>query len=192
MPTTDVERRFVGLETTITGRKLGGYAAVFNQRTDIGPFLESLEPTAFRSALAAPDMDVAGLFNHNPDKLMARTANGSLRLSTDSHGLEFELDLDEEIPAAAEARAMVKAGLVTGCSFGFIPGPVPTGQRWDTHEGRDYRIHTSIARLLDVSVVTYPAYQGTSVSLRSKPTESTIDGRTQLIVARHATLMKGQ
>ncbi|MCV7358159.1 HK97 family phage prohead protease [Mycolicibacterium fluoranthenivorans] len=177
---TDIERRFVSLETTITGRKLGGYAAVFDQRTDMGPYLESLAPTAFRAALASPNLDVRGLFNHNPDKLLARTTNGSLRLSTDSHGLEFELDLNDELPAAAEARANVNAGLVTGCSFGFVAGE----QHWDAYEGRDVRVHTSVAELRDVSVVTYPAYQGTTVSLRSKPITEPANGRSQLILAR--------
>jgi len=177
----DVERRFVGLQTTITGKRLTGYAAVFNQRADIGGYyFESLAPTAFRSVLTSPDLDVRGLFNHNPDKLLARTTNDSLRLSTDSHGLSFEMDLNDDIPSAAEVRAMVETGLITGCSFGFIAGE----QDWSTHEGRDLRTHVSVQALLDVSVVTYPAYQGTSVSLRSKPTIPAADGRTQLIRAR--------
>ncbi|BBX01859.1 hypothetical protein BST36_20770 [Mycolicibacterium moriokaense] len=178
---SNIERRFVGLESTITGNKLGGYAAVYGQRANIGGYyFESLAPTAFRSVLASPELDVRGLFNHNPDKLLARTTNNSLRLSTDSHGLQFEMDLNDDIPAAVEVRALVEAGLITGCSFGFIAGE----QEWSTHEGRDLRTHIAVERLLDVSVVTYPAYQGTSVSLRSKPATESIDGRTQQILAR--------
>ena len=80
--------------------------------------------------------------------------------------------------------------MITGCSFGFRAGPYPEGQEWQTHEGRDLRIHTSVAELLDVSVVTYPAYKGTSVSLRSKPS-TTSSGRTQLARAEIAHLLKG-
>lgn len=176
---TEIERRFANLETHITGKKLGGYAAVFNQRTDIGGFyFESLAPTAFRSVLASPDLDVRGLLNHDPSLLLARTPK-SLRLSSDSHGLQFELDLPDTT-TGNDVRAMVDAGLITGCSFGFVADQ----QDWSTHEGRDLRIHTSVGRLLDVSVVTYPAYEGTNVSLRSKPTTLAVDGRSQLIRAR--------
>jgi len=181
---TDIERRFVDLQTTVTGRKLGGYAAVYRQITDIGYYLEQLAPTAFRSVLQS---DVRGLLNHDPNHLLARTANGTLKLSSDSHGLEFELTLPDTT-LGNDVRAMVDSGLITGCSFGFVPNQ----QEWTTHEGRDLRTHVEVAKLLDVSVVTFPAYEGTNVALRSKPTESTIDGRTQMIVARHVTLMKGQ
>jgi HK97 family phage prohead protease len=175
----DIERRFTSLETTITRNKLGGYAVVYNQSTDLGPFLERIAPTAFRSVLASPDLDVRGLLNHNPDLLLARTPH-TLRLSTDSSGLEFELDLPDTT-VGRDVREMVDAKLITGCSFGFIPD----GQDWSTQDGRDLRTHTSVGRLLDVSVVTYPAYQGTSVSLRSKPTSTTpIDIRTQIALAK--------
>jgi HK97 family phage prohead protease len=175
---TDIERRFVDLQAQITGKKLGGYAAVYNQRSDIGAYLEMLAPTAFRSVLASPELDVRGLLNHDPSLLLARTPH-SLRLSSDSHGLEFELDLPDTT-AGNDVRAMVDAGLITGCSFGFVADQ----QDWSTHEGRDLRTHTSVGRLLDVSVVTYPAYEGTNVSLRSKPTTPATDGRSQLIRAR--------
>lgn len=180
---TEIERRFASVETNITGNKLGGHAAVFNQITDIGPYLERLSPNAFRSVMASPALNVVGLYNHNPDLLLARTPN-SLRLSTDTEGLEFELDLPDTT-LGRDVRAMVDAGLITGCSFGFIAD----GQDWSSHEGRDLRTHTSVARLLDVSVVTYPAYQGTHVSLRSNPHAAT-NGRTQLVRARARLLTR--
>lgn len=189
---SDIERRFVSLETQITGKKLQGYGAVFNQRTDIGGYyFEELAPTAFRSVLSS-DPDVMGLFNHDPNMPLARTRNGSLKLSTDSHGLEFEMELNLDTTLAKDVRENVNSGLLTGCSFGFIAGPVPDGQHWDVHEGRDLRVHTSVAELLDVSVVTYPAYKGTSVALRSKPTTpaESRDGRTSLIRAEIAHYLK--
>ncbi|APE14141.1 hypothetical protein BOH72_01765 [Mycobacterium sp. WY10] len=174
---TNIERRFADLQTAITGKKLSGYAAVFNQRTDIGHYWEQLAPTAFRSVLAAPELDVRGLLNHDPNMLLARTPN-TLRLAADSHGLEFSLDLPDTT-VGHDVRTLVDSGLITGCSFGFVAGE----QDWSTHDGRDLRTHTSISRLLDVSVVTYPAYQGTNVAVRSKPTQP-IDGRTQMFRAR--------
>jgi HK97 family phage prohead protease len=151
---------------------------VYNTRSDIGPYLEMLAPTAFRSALASPDLDVRGLLNHDPNMLLARTPN-TLRLSSDSHGLQFEMDLNLDTTVANDVRAMVEAGLITGCSFAFVAGQ----EDWTTHEGRDLRVHTSVARIQDVSVVTYPAYSDTAVSLRSKPTTA-INGRTQIVLAK--------
>ncbi|MGY4713058.1 HK97 family phage prohead protease [Mycolicibacterium sp. CBM1] len=180
---TDIERRFASLETAITGNKIGGYAAVFNQRTDLGPYTEVLASTAFRSALASPTLNVAALLNHNEDKLLARTTNNSLRLSADSHGLQFEFDLNPDLSITNDVRAMVESGLITGCSFAFRMDPSGSGQNWTRDEGRDLRTITSIASLHDVSVVTYPAYDGTAVSLRNKPTQA-IDGRTQMFRAR--------
>lgn len=181
---SDIERRFVELQTSVTGNKLGGYAAVYSQRTSIGDYyFEELAPTAFRSVLNSSDLDVRGLLNHDPNMLLARTPH-TLRLSSDSHGLQFELDIPDTT-VGRDVRAMVDAGLITGCSFGFVAGE----QDWSTHEGRDLRTHVSVSKLLDVSVVTYPAYQGTSVSLRSKPTQA-IDGHTQLFRARFAALTR--
>lgn len=177
---TDIERRFVNLESTVTGRKLGGYAAVFNRHTDLGPCLEMLEPNAFRSVLDSQD-DVVALLDHNMGQLLARTQNGSLKLSADSHGLEFELDLNLNTTLGTDVREMVDSGLLTSCSFGFRPGEF----RWDKYEGRDLWVQTSVAWLRDVSVVTLPQYPETSVSLRSKPADA-IDGRTQLFRARFA------
>lgn len=188
--TVDIERRFATLDTVITGNKLGGYAAVYNEVTEIGDYyLERLASTAFRTVLASSDLDVRGLINHNPDKLLARTPN-TLRLSSDSKGLEFELD----IPATTDGndvRAMVEAGLITGCSFAFIAGELDVGEVWTPEpDGRQLRTHVSVKALLDVSVVTYPAYQGTTVSLRSKPAQAQRDSRTQMILARIATHRK--
>lgn len=173
-----VERRFADLQTEITGRKLGGYAAVFDQVADIGPglYLERLAPTMFRSALAAPDLDVVGLLNHDMNMLLARTPD-TLRLSTDSHGLQFELDLPDT-SYANDVRTLVDSGLIRKCSFSFIPGE----QVRSMHEGRQLITRTSAKRLIDVSVVTMPAYQGTDVSLRSQP--EAVGLRSQLIRIR--------
>ena len=182
MSPSDVERRFAELQTEVTGRKLGGYAAVFNQVTDIGRYLEQLSPNTFRSALDS-GQNVAGLLNHDPNMLLASTRNGSLRLSTDTHGLQFELDLPDTT-TGNDVRSLVESGLLNKCSFSFLPGE----QDWTMHEGRRLCTRTSVKRLLDVSVVTIPAYEGTSVSMRS---QNLIDDRTRLILARAAHLPKG-
>lgn len=184
---TEFERRYLGVETTITGKKLGGYAAVFDSVTSLrGQFLERIAPTAFRSVLESPDLDVVALFNHDENLLLARTSNGSLRLSTDSRGLEFDMDLNLDTTLGNDVRAMVDSGLIQKCSFAFRVG----AEEWSTHQGQQLRTITSFAELGDVSVVTKPAYDTTSVSLRSEPTGFTPNLYTQLAQIR-ARRLKG-
>ncbi|TGD85133.1 HK97 family phage prohead protease [Mycolicibacterium sp. CH28] len=183
---TDIERRFATLETSITRNRLVGYAVVYDQLTDLGPCLERIAPTAFNAVLTKPNLDVLGLLNHNRVQLLARMSNDSLRLSSDAHGLEFEMKL-LETTLANDVRAMVESKLITGCSFGFYPGEAD----WSVHESRELWTHTSVAGLEDVSVVNDPQYQGTSVSLRFKPPTKPYapDLRTQ--VARITAHSKG-
>jgi hypothetical protein len=178
----DLERRYATLETNLTRNTLAGYAVVYNQITDLGPCLERIAPTAFDAVLSDPGLDVVGLLNHDPNSLLASMSNDSLKLSSDPHGLHFEMTL-LDTTLGNDVRAMVDSGLITGCSFGFYPGESEV----TPHEGRKLWTQTSVRKLVDVSVVDRPQYQGTSVSLRNIPTSPTVlDGRTQLFRARYA------
>lgn len=161
---------------------LVGHAAVFNQHASLPYGYETLAPTAFDNVLASAP-DVRALINHDPSKLLARTTNGSLRLGTDAEGLTFSMDMPDTT-YANDLRELVRTGLVTGMSFGFIPG----ADEWTSApDGRQLRTHTSIKSLLDVSPVTFPAYSGTNVALRSITfTPRPPNGRSRLIKARHA------
>lgn len=148
------------------GGTISGYAAVFNQETEIGGmFREQIAPGAFDVAIQSDD--VRALFNHDPNYVLGRTTNGTLRLSSDGRGLRYDVDLDPEDPDAQRVRAKIRRGTVNGSSFGFIVEE----ERWqDPKKGtRDLPLRTIVrASLFDVSPVTYPAYPQTSVSARSK------------------------
>lgn len=173
-----IEQRAIEVRSEIKGNRITGYASTFNERADIGPYYEIIAETAFDAVLADPQTDVRAFLDHDSGKLLGRQSSGTLRLSTDSRGLHFEVNLPDT-SAGRDARELISRGDLTGVSFGFQAGQ----ESWDTYEGRDLRRHVSIARLIEISPVSIPAYQGTSVALRSKPAES-IDGRTQLIRAR--------
>lgn len=163
----------------VTGNTLAGHAAVFGQMAEIRGGWEAIGPNAFDRVLSSGD-DVVALRDHNPELLLGRTSSGTLRLSTDSDGLAFEVDLPETT-YAADVRELVARRDLAGASFGFLPGADEIGRAPD---GRQLRTHTDIRRLLDVSVVAMPAYEGTTVTLRSyDPPE--LDNRTRLILARH-------
>lgn len=162
------------------GNKLCGHASVFNQFADLRSHLERISHTAFKQALDNPATDVRALFNHDPNQLLGRQSSGTLRIGTDSQGLEFEIDLPDT-SVGRDIKVLAERGDLTGASFGFIPHE----DEWETVQGRRVRTHTNVRALVDVSIATFPAYQGAGIALRSLeligPKESR---RSQLIRAR--------
>lgn len=171
----------------VTGNTLAGHAGVFGQLAEIRGGWEALAPGAFDEVLARDD-DVVALRDHNPSLLLGRRSNGTLRLSTDDDGLAFEVDLPDT-SYARDVRELVARGDLKGASFGFVPGKSEYGHAPD---GRQIRTYSSIRKLLDVSVVSQPAYDGTDVILR----HVSFDGppppdpyRAHLVRARHRALI---
>jgi uncharacterized protein len=152
-----MEKRFVNVGS-VAGRKISGYAATFDHTADLGRFKERIKPGAFTRAL---NKDILCLMDHDPGRVLGRTKSGTLRLSEDDVGLKYELDL----PDTTTGRDLVEMATrndLGGMSFGFT---VPkNGQEWVS----DTRILTAVD-LVEISVVSaHPAYEGTSVALRSK------------------------
>lgn len=143
--------------------RLSGHAAVFDRVADIGGwFDEVIRRGAFARAIEE-GQDVALLFNHNPDTVMARTTNGTLRLREDDVGLWFEADLDANDPDAQRVVTKVRAGNVSQGSFAF---DVRT-EMWHQDRPRPLRELLDL-NLYDVSPVTYPAYADTEVFARGR------------------------
>lgn len=141
--------------------RVSGYAAVFNQETNIGDmFTETIAPGAFTSALERGD-DVVLLVNHDGLPL-ARTRSGTLRLTQDDRGLRIESDLDGSDPDVRAIVPKMKRGDLDKMSFAFIP----TRQSWDDSGDMPKRMIEDL-QLFDVAIVTTPAYDGTEIGLRS-------------------------
>lgn len=142
-------------------RTVRGYASVFDRDSEnLGGFIERIAPGAFDGT----DMsDVRALFNHDDNKVLARTASGTLRLGVDERGLFYEFDLPNTSYARDLAELMDR-GDVNQSSFGFTISA--GGDEWDWSEKPARRTITKIDRLFDVSVVTYPAYPDATVALR--------------------------
>jgi HK97 family phage prohead protease len=133
--------------------RLEGYAAVFNQVTDLGTFREVIAPGAFDGADIS---DVRFLLNHTGLPL-GRTTARTLQLGIDSTGLHYTVTLPDT-SGARELWQAVARGDVSQSSFAFTIA----GESWNTSAG--LRIVEQIGSVLDVSAVAYPAYTGTSVS----------------------------
>lgn len=157
-----LNRFFADFRAQVDGNRMVGYAAVFDQVAELSTGYEALAPSAFDEALGRSTTDVRALFNHDPAFPLGRQSAGSLRLEADKQGLGFDIDLPDT-QLGRDVREMVRSGLITGASFGFVPGKVAKSLASD---GKQLRTHTSVAELIDVSPVTFPAYEGTAVSLR--------------------------
>ena len=146
--------------------KVVGYAAKFNKLSHpLGfmKFREKIDPGAFDETLAQ-GADVRFTLNHNPDKVMGRTAAGTLKLSTDETGLRYELD-PPDTQMGRDFVESVKRGDLSNSSFKFRTldddwsedkdgNPIRTLKKVSLHDG-------------DVAAVTYPAYPDTEVNVRS-------------------------
>lgn len=160
---------------TLSGNRLGGYASVFNQPTDLGSgHKEAIAPGAFSTALETSD--VRALYNHSPLHVLGRQSAGTLRLSPDSTGLEYEIDLPRT-SYATDLRELVERGDIDGASFAFVPDKI----EFDRDSG--VTTHLSVSYLRDVSPVTFPAYAGATTQARSLPL-AICRQRSQLIRAR--------
>lgn len=142
------------------GVKVSGYAAVFDQAADIGGyFKEIIARGAFKEAIGRDD--VVFLINHDGLPL-ARTRSGTLTLKEDDKGLRIDTVLDAEDPDVKSITGKMKRGDLDKMSFAFRA----TKQEWDETTDPPTRTITE-AELFDVSIVTMPAYDGTSIALRS-------------------------
>ena len=146
----------------ITGRPI-----VFNANTDLGYYTERIAT----GALDKTDLrDVRFLVNHNTDMIpLARSrnnnANSTMQMSIDENGMNIRVDLDTEgNPEAKSLYSAVKRGDVSGMSFMFTVDE----DSWEGLESdHPIRTITSISKVFEVSAVTFPAYEQTSIEAAS-------------------------
>lgn len=144
--------------------KIRGYAAVFNNLSDdLGGFREQLTPGAFSDAMGRDD--VRALINHDPNLVLGRNRSGTLVMKEDGNGLSVEIS-PPDTQAARDLVALMERGDVSQMSFAFTVSK--EDQSWErSGTGPWIRTIRKVARLFDVSVVTYPAYPATSAAMRA-------------------------
>ena len=158
------------LETETGEKIITGKPIVYNSRTDLGDFDEIIES----GALDATDLtDVRFLVNHNTDMIpLARSrrnnGNSTMKLSIDEGGLNIDfIKLDTENNSDARSLySAVSRGDITGMSFMFFVDD--NGQMWENMNTDHPTRHIfNILRVLEVSAVTFPAYEATEIYARS-------------------------
>lgn len=172
----------VRAEETESGSIITGRPIVYNSRTDLGWFDEIIESGALMNADLT---DVRFLVNHDISKIpLARSrrnnGNSTMHLTVDDMGMGIRVTLDTE--NNSEARALysaVQRGDISGMSFMFGI----SDEEWENldsdHPTRHIR---SISTVVEVSAVTFPAYESTEINARSK--EALDNARSSLDKAR--------
>lgn len=160
----------VRAEQTESGEKIiTGRPIVYNSRTDLGYYDEIIEV----GALDGADLtDVRFLVNHNTDMIpLARSrrnnGNSTMKMTADFQGLFLDfvkLDVENNMDARALYSA-VQRGDITGMSFMFSIDD----EEWEDLESEHPTRHIKkIGSVVEVSAVTWPAYESTEINARSK------------------------
>lgn len=157
----------VRAEENERGKTLTGQPIVYDERTNLGWYDEIIE----KDALAEADLrDVRFLINHNTDMIpLARSrnnnANSTMQMEViEDKGMTIRVDLDTENNAEAKSLySAVERGDITGMSFMFGVDE----DSWDDLESEHPTRHIlSISKVFEVSAVTFPAYEATSIQAR--------------------------
>lgn len=136
---------------------LEGYAARFDETTNLGYFNERIERGAFDNVL---EDDVRFLLNHK-GMPMARTSNGTLELRVDQEGLYSRAVLNDT-QQSRDVYAAVKRGDISAMSFAFTIGEDDMDSESNT------RTVKKVKSMYDVSAVAFPAYPTTTLEARSR------------------------
>lgn len=144
-------------------KMIEGYFIVFNQETNLYcDVYEKIAPEAVQNSLS--NNDIRCLFDHDSAKVLGRNKNHTLSLKADDYGLYGSVEVNENDREAMDIYERVKRGDIDSCSFGFYPLK-------EEHTERDDGSHlftVKDADVIEVSVVTFPAYPQTQVSARVK------------------------
>lgn len=175
----NIERRYVteGAEFRVEGdpgaRRVYGVAVPWNSLSlplwrdwKTGkPVQEKFARGAFADVLAQPGLDVVALRDHDRTRLLGRTP-GTLRVHETDRGLEYDFT-PPDTTDGRDVVTLLDRGDLRGSSFAFGV----KSETWAEEEDKIVRTVNVVSRLLDVSVVTSPAYPASQASVRSEELE---------------------
>ena len=154
-------------------QRFAGHAAVFNIRTAIGNplkwgFYEEIASGTFTKTLQEGDARM--LIDHDSFYVVSRVSAGTLNLAQDARGLAVDSALDEELSYVKDLKINLRNKNITGMSFGFyVVKDEWRTEKVSTSDGNTAEVEIRIiqeVRLVEVSAVTFPAYEQTDAGLR--------------------------
>lgn len=169
----------------VHGTYIEGRPIVYDSKTDLGYFDEVIEKGALKDTNLR---DVRFLVNHDTSMIpLARSRrnneNSTMQMSVDEKGLYIRVNLDTENNSDAKSLySAIKRGDITGMSFMFNID----SEEWENLDSDHPTRHIKkISEVLEVSAVTFPAYESTDISARAKETLENV--KTTLDSVRNAT-----
>lgn len=170
----EIARLVLRVDDEVEGERFHGHASVFNSRTAIGNplkwgFYEEIKSGAFTKTLGESDPRM--LIDHNPSLVVSRVSAGTLLLFQDKTGLAVDSALDTELSYVSDLKANLRNKNITGMSFGFmVVKDEWKTEKVSTSDGQDADVEVRIiheVKLIEVSAVTFPAYEATDAGLRA-------------------------
>jgi HK97 family phage prohead protease len=168
-----------------------GYAAKFNTRAAIGNpltwgFYEQIAAGAFTDTLGRDDQRM--LIDHDPYYVVSRVSAGTLHLAQDGAGLLTDSALDPALSYVGDLMANLRNGNISGMSFGFyVEDDTWATEDVETSDGHTAEVEVRTinrVRLLEVSAVTFPAYEDTDAGVRSVASALAHRGDRRAVEAR--------
>ena len=159
-----VEIRQLTQANLIEDNIVEGYALKFDSPSEnLGGFIERID----RRALDNVDLsDVRAFVAHDETKLLGRTKSGTLQLNIDDVGLHFRCVLPDTT-VGRDTLELVKRGDLNQCSFGFTVRK----DAWSKADGINQRSIKEVGKLLEISLVSIPAYADTDVTVAKRSLE---------------------
>ena len=162
----------IALELRMDGRTIVGTIVPYGVEARIGSYTETFVPGAFGDA---DPTQIPLTVVHDRESLPIGRA---LALTDTPAGLEAELRVSET-RLGDEALTLIRDGAATGLSVGFIP----VEDRWDAKKTIVERVR---ARLVEISLVAFPAYADARVLAVRAADDVAVHARTpRLTVARY-------
>lgn len=147
--------------TTLLGMAIPYNRLSVNPIEGLPNIKERILPGAFKRSVESGS-DIFMLWNHELKYVFGRTSKGTLRLREDQNGVMFE-NVPPESQWVKDLIPSIKRGDISNMSFSFADNVGPT---WTKEEGKNVR-NVRDATLFEISVVTFPVYESTSVYSRS-------------------------
>lgn len=184
--TRSIESKFNTRDDGEGKKYIEGYFAVFNSNYQLWEGAsESVAPGAFDDTLGD---DIRALIDHDSRLVLGRNTAHTLELRQDEHGLWGSVEINPNDQDALNLYARVQRGDVDQCSFGFDI----VAEDYEVRENGDVHWTIRKVKLWEVSVVTFPAYESTSVKARAKDLEEIRSRQTEAWRSEILKKLKGE
>lgn len=139
--------------------EVAGYAIIWDTPSTNLPFTEVIQSGALDGVDTSKTL---ALFNHDFANVLGRVDAGTLKLNADKKGLHFVLQIPDTT-LGHDVYTQIKNGNLKGLSFRFTVAP--NGEHWKNINGTATRVISKIATMREISIVSIPAYDDTSVEV---------------------------